>query len=399
MTRVSIVRVEGRDRECVSAAVRQAVSLAGGLADLIRPGMRVMVKPNLVAPPASTEAGACTSPLVCQAVADLVRELGARPVIAESSARGADTEAAFRIMGYEALRQQGYEVVDLKKDRTVRVKLAAGRVLEEVTTFESVTRMDAIISVPVLKTHDQGGATLSLKNLKGLVTDAEKRRIHLEGMFEGAVDLASHFRPVFAVVDGLIGQEGMGPLMGLPVELGLVLAGRDLVAVDATTGRLMGFEADEVPITQAAAARGLGTADLMEIEVTGEALASVRRRFVRCEEDHRIDQEGVTIVHSEGTCTGCRNGLLSSLFDMRADGTLRRARGLTVVVGPTAIPQGIPQELLVGIGTCAPAEARRLPRFVRGCPPNNVDIVRALGEGPPSGMGSRDCASDALPGS
>jgi uncharacterized protein (DUF362 family) len=385
MTKVSIVRVGGRDRDQVAAAVRRAVSLAGGLADLIRPGMLVIVKPNLVAPPSSADAGACTSPLVCQAVADLVRELGARPVIAESSARGADTEAAFRVMGYEEFRRQGYAVVDLKQDKTVRLRIADGRVLEEITTFELVTRADAIISLPVLKTHDQGQVTLALKNLKGLVTDAEKRRIHLEGMFEGTVDLVSQFKPIFAVVDGMIGQEGMGPLMGLPVELGLVIAGRDLVAVDATAGRIMGFEAEEVPITKAAAARGLGTLDEQQIEVVGEPVHSVRRRFVRCEEDHRIDREGVRIIHSLGTCTGCRNGLLSSLFDMRADGILGRARGFTIIAGPAPIPEGIPQEELVSIGSCSLPEARRLPRYVRGCPPNNVDIVRAISGAPGPG--------------
>jgi uncharacterized protein (DUF362 family) len=340
--------------------------------------MRVMIKPNMVAPPTSAEAGACTSPLVCQAVADVVSELGARPVIAESSARGADTEAAYRIMGYEALRRQGYEVVDLKQDKTVQVRLAGGRILREIITFELVTRMDAIISVPVMKTHDQGQVTLSLKNLKGLVSDGDKRRIHLEGMFEGAVDLVSHFRPVFTVVDAIVGQEGMGPLLGMPVEMGLVLAGRDLVAVDSIAGRIMGFAPQEVPITKAAADRGLGTLDESRIEVVGEQVADVQRRFVRCEEDDRIDSEGIEVVHSEGTCTGCRNGLLSSLFDMRADGTLERARGVTVIAGPTPVPEGVPQEMLVSVGSCSVPEAKRLLRYVRGCPPNNVDIVRAL---------------------
>jgi uncharacterized protein (DUF362 family) len=378
MTTVSIVKVAGKDRARVAAGVRQAIGMAGGMADLIRPGMRVMIKPNMVAPPPSAEVGACTSPLVCQAVADVVKEMGAHPIIAESSARGADTEAAYRIMGYDALRAQGYEVVDLKQDKAVRMPLVGGRVLSDITTFELVTRMDAIISVPILKTHDQGQITLALKNLKGLVIDADKRRIHQIGMFEGAVDLVSHFKPVFAVVDAIIGQEGMGPLLGLPVEMGLVVAGRDLVAVDAIAGRVMGFAPDEVPITVTAAARGLGTMDEAAIRVVGEPVASVARRFVRAEEDHRIDAEGISIIHSEGTCTGCRNGLLSSLFDMRADGSLAKARGLTIVAGPTRLPAGVPQEYLIGIGSCALPEAKELPSFVKGCPPNNVDIIRAL---------------------
>jgi uncharacterized protein (DUF362 family) len=378
MPRVSIVRVDRQDPDQVRAGVRRAVELAGGFADAIRPGMLVLVKPNLVAPPPSAQAGACTSALVCRAVADLVRALDAKPIIAESAARGADTEAAYQVMGYEDLRLQGYAVVDLKRDRIVRVQIADGRILREITTFELVTHADAIISVPVMKTHDQGQVTLSLKNLKGLVTDADKRRIHQLGMFEGTVDLVRHFRPVFTVVDGLIGQEGIGPLLGLPVELGLILAGRDLVAVDATAGRVMGFEAEEVPITAAAGARGLGVLDATRIEVVGESVDAVRRRFVRCEEDHRIDQEGVRIIHSEGTCTGCRNGLLSSLFDMQGDGTIERARGMTVVAGPEPLPLGIPQEYLISVGSCAFPEARRLPRHVKGCPPNNVDIIRAL---------------------
>jgi uncharacterized protein (DUF362 family) len=378
MTKVSIVKVAGRDRERIGVGVRRAVEMAGGLADRIRPGMRVMIKPNLVAPPPSAESGACTSPLVCQAVADVVRDLGAAPIIAESSARGADTEAAYRIMGYDALRGLGYEVVDLKSDKVVQVKATNGRILTEIATFELVTQVDAIISVPVMKTHDQGQITLALKNLKGLVTDGDKRRIHLEGMFEGATDLVAHFKPVFAVVDAVIGQEGMGPLLGMPVEMGLVLAGQDLVAVDAIAGRVMGFAPDEVPITKAAAERGLGTLDESKIEVVGERVADVRRRFVRCEEDDRIDSAGIEVVHSEGTCTGCRNGLLSSLFDMKADGTLDRARGVTVIAGPTPIPDGVPQEMLISVGSCSLPEARRLLRYVRGCPPNNVDIVRAL---------------------
>jgi len=384
MTKVSIVKVAGRDRERIAVGVRRAVEMAGGLAKRIRPGMRVMIKPNLVAPPPSAESGACTNPLVCQAVADVVRDLGATPIIAESSARGADTEAAYRIMGYDALRGLGYDVVDLKKDTVVQVKVTNGRVLTEIATFELATQVDAIISVPVMKTHDQGQVTLALKNLKGLVTDGDKRRIHLEGMFEGATDLVAHFKPVFAVVDAVIGQEGMGPLLGMPVEMGLILAGADLVAVDAIAGRVMGFAPDEVPITRAAAERGLGTLDESEIEVVGEHVADVQRRFVRCEEDDRIDSAGIDVVHSEGTCTGCRNGLLSSLFDMKADGTLDRARGVTVIAGPTPIPDGIPQEMLVSVGSCSLPEARRLLRYVRGCPPNNVDIVRALLADPPS---------------
>jgi hypothetical protein len=63
---------------------------------------------------------------------------------------------------------------------------------------------------------------------------------------------------------------------------------------------------------------------------------------------------------------------------MQAAGTLERARGTTVIAGPTPFPEGIPQEMLVSVGSCSLPEAKRLLRYVRGCPPNNVDIIRAL---------------------
>ncbi|MFH1085358.1 MAG: DUF362 domain-containing protein, partial [Chloroflexota bacterium] len=188
---VAIARAErGADASAVAAAVRRAVALAGGLEDVVPAGGLALIKPNLVAPPPDPLCGACTSAAVCQALADLVIERGARAVIAESSARGLDTGVAMEIMGYTRLRAQGYDVVDLKRTPTVRVPVPGGRVLSDVVTFELALQADAILSVPVMKTHDQTDVSLSLKNLKGLVTDAEKRRIHQIGVFEGVADLA-----------------------------------------------------------------------------------------------------------------------------------------------------------------------------------------------------------------
>lgn len=364
--------------EIVGAAVRKAVALAGGLAGAIPRDGLVIIKPNLVAPPPSATSGACTSAAVCRALADLIAEWGARPVIAESSARGVDTEQVMEIMGYSDLRHEGYEVVDLKKTKTVKVPVPGGRVLGEVVTFEMALEAAAIISVPVMKTHDQTDVTLSLKNLKGLVTDAEKRRIHQLGVFEGTCDLVSLFKPAYAVVDGIMAQEGLGPVYGLPVETGLVLAGRDLVAVDAVASQVMGFDPCEVRLLTAAAARGLGTLETDRIEVRGERVQDVRRRFLRMEEDARVQQTGVRIIHAEGSCTGCRNGVLSSLFDMIQAGTIERARGLTIVTGGAVPSDEATPESVLPVGVCCPEWLKASPRYVKGCPPNNVDIVQAI---------------------
>lgn len=376
---VAIVRTPARPSpEEVNAAVRQAVELAGGLGGVVSKGALVLIKPNLVAVPPSPEAGACTRASVCKALADMVMELGGRPVIAESSARGIDTEQVMEVMGYSRLRQEGCEVVDLKRTQTVKVPVPDGAVLKEVTTFELALQAQAIISVPVMKTHDQTDVSLSLKNLKGLVTDAEKRRIHQLGIFEGVCDLNALFRPAFAVVDGITAQEGLGPVYGLPVEMNLILAGRDLVAVDAVTSAVMGFDPQEVRLIRMAAARGLGALSAEEIQVLGERVEDVRRRFLRMEEDERVQLRDIQVLHAEGSCTGCRNGVLSSLFDMIRAGTIERARGMCIVTGGALPPSGTPEDRVVPVGVCCPEELKALARYVKGCPPNNVDIVEAI---------------------
>ena len=369
---------QGADSASVTAAVRRAVALAGGLERAVPVGRLALIKPNLVAPPPDPLCGACTSALVCRALADLVIERGARAVIAESSSRGVDTEAVMKTMGFTRLRELGYEVVDLKRTPTVRVPVPGGRVLSEVVTFELAMQADAILSVPVMKTHDQTDVSLSLKNLKGLVTDAEKRRIHQLGVFEGVADLATLFRPTFALVDGIHAQEGLGPVYGLPVEMGLVAAGYDLLATDAVVSQVMGFDPAEIPLLRVAAERGLGTLALDHIAIVGEQLADVQRRFMRMEEDDRLRIEGVQIIHAEGSCTGCRNGVLSSLFDMVQAGTIAQARGVTIVTGGAEPPAGVPPERVVPVGICCPKHLRAWPHYVNGCPPNNVDIVKAI---------------------
>ncbi|MFH1085807.1 MAG: DUF362 domain-containing protein, partial [Chloroflexota bacterium] len=191
-------------------------------------------------------------------------------------------------------------------------------------------------------------------------------------------DLATLFRPTFALVDGVHAQEGLGPVYGLPVEMGLVVAGRDLVAVDAVTSQAMGFDPRQILLLRTAAERGLGVLALEEISVVGERVADVRRRFMRMEEDDRLRIEGVRIIHAEGSCTGCRNGVLSSLFDMIQAGTIAQARGVVIVTGGAEPPTDVPAERVVPVGVCCPRHLRAWPRYVNGCPPNNVDIVQAI---------------------
>jgi uncharacterized protein (DUF362 family) len=305
--------------------------------------------------------------------------MGARPVIAESSAVGVDSDKVIGESGYAGLREKGYEVVNLKAKGSPYVELASenGKVFENLQCWELVQQAQVVISVPKLKTHDQTEMTCSIKKLKGLLTDQGKRAMHQEGLFEGVVDLMTAVKPKLAVVDATVCQEGLGPIFGRPVEMNLVLAGKDLVAVDATCARLIGYEPQETLLTVNAAGRGLGVMEADDIEIVGRPLAAVKRRFLRAVEDNPVEVEGFQIIHGEAACTGCRNTVMSALVDMRNSDQLMYLPGVTVATGGAPFPEGVSADNIVTVGKCMP-EQSRTARHVKGCPPNNALVVKAI---------------------
>jgi len=379
-TKVSIVKGPEQPTEPdINRMVRKAVALAGGLKDIISPGDSVIIKPNLVYPaPSST--GATTDYRVCKAIATMVKEVGANPVIAESSAIGVDTEKVFQVGSYDELRKAGFAMIDLKKSKVVTVPVPRGRVVKELSLPEEVVNAKVIISVPVMKTHDQCLATLSIKNMKGVLPDTLKKKFHTTyGVFQAVADLNTVVKPAFTVVDGIVGMEGLGPVFGTPVEMDLIIAGKDPVAVDTIAGLVMGIEPHLVETTKYAAELGLGVMDPDLIQVVGEPLARVKRRFkLACEAVPETIPypEGFELIFNEKACTGCRNGVLSVLRDLSVEGKLDLVRNLRVIAGQ--IEQSPVKEkpiLLVGVCT---SRFKDCGVFVKGCPPNNVDIISAI---------------------
>jgi uncharacterized protein (DUF362 family) len=357
---VSIVKTKPQPEYVkIRRAVQQSLDLIGGISDIVKPGHLVLINPSWVAPPVERQAGCITIPEVTRAVADIVKDTGARPVIAESSAVGVNSEKVVQESGYRQLREIGYEVIDLKSlKNTVNMPAENPKVFNSIETWELVKQADVIISVPKLKTHDQTEMTCSIKKLKGLLTDKAKKAMHQEGLFDGVIDLLSAVKPRLAVVDAIVCQEGVGPVFGKPVEMNLVLAGKDLVAVDAVCAELIGYQPREVLLTVNAAARGLGVMDLDRIE------------------DEPVQMEGFRLIYGEAACTGCRNTVMSALIDMRNADQLMYLPGVTVVTGDAPLPADVPLEDIVTVGLCM--KEKKTDRHVKGCPPNNFLVVKAI---------------------
>ncbi len=377
-TKVSIVKTGAKPTYAkIRETVEEAINLIDGIQDIIKPGDLVLVNPSWVAPPVEREAGCITVPEVARAVADIVQQMGARAVIAESSAIGVDSSKVIQQSGYQELIEMGYEVVDLKSQKVhVDMAVEGGKVFGSVECWELVQQADVIISVPKLKTHDQTEMTCAIKKLKGLLTDKAKKAMHQEGLFEGVIDLLSAAKPRLAVVDAIICQEGVGPVFGKPVEMNLILAGKDLVAVDAVCARLIGYRPQEILLTVNAAARGLGTMDAEQIDLVGEPLENVKRRFLRSVEDSPVEVEGFQLIHDDATCTGCRNTVMSALIDMRNADQLMYLPGVTVLTGGASLPKDADPDSVVTVGLCM--LDNKSERHVKGCPPNNALVVKAI---------------------
>ncbi len=158
--------------------------------------------------------------------------------------------------------------------------------------------------------------------------------------------------------------------------MNLVLAGKDLVAVDAVCAQLIGYEPQEILLTINAAARGLGVWHPEQIEVKGETLDDVKRRFLRSIEDDPVNMEGFHLIHGEATCTGCRNTVMSALIDMRNADQLMYLPGVTVLTGDAPLPADVAREDIVTVGLCM--KENKTARHVKGCPPNNYLVVEAI---------------------
>jgi len=372
------------DAKEIEASVRKAIELAGGLPDKIKSGDTVIIKPNLVSPN-PPESAVDTDPRVCKAIANMVRELGAKPIIAESSGVGIDTDESIQVAGYGKLREEGYEVINLKEKgiETVKVSVPKGKALKEVSLPRVVVEARAVISVPKMKIHDQTEVTLSLKNMKGILPDVLKRKFHTTfGIMRGVADLMTVAKPDLAVVDGIVAMEGLGPVFGEPVEMGLIIAGEDPVAVDAVTSEIMGVAPADYSVVHTAALAGVGIDDLSEIEIIGEPIANVKRRFktsVEAIEEKIHFPEGFQVLIDEKACTGCRNQVLSSLVDMNDAGVLGEAAGWTIVCGKfDELPDVANVEKLLLVGACL-SRFKDQANFVEGCPPNSTDVTRGLG--------------------
>lgn len=247
-------------------------------------GKRVLLKPNLVEFESSTVIN--TDATIIAAAVELFHRLGAADVrIGEGPGHRRDTLDLADDARYRATIPKFESIfTDLNRDDVSPIKGFADE--KEFYFPNTVLGADLIVSLAKMKTHHWAGATLSMKNLFGLVPGAiygwPKNKLHYIGIPRSVAELSRHFRNTYAIVDGVVGMEGNGPIQGTPKPAGVLVMGHDLVAVDSTCCRIMGIDPEKVEYLRLAA--DLGHVHTGRIDQRGETIASVQTNFALIDE-------------------------------------------------------------------------------------------------------------------
>ncbi|MBU4252030.1 MAG: DUF362 domain-containing protein [Candidatus Omnitrophica bacterium] len=276
--KVSVVKCDTYEPKIVEQAVRDTVDLLGGIANFIKPGSRVLVKPNLLMSK-GPECAITTHPEVVRAVIHLLQEINCKIVVGDGpSVWGQyieNVEEVYKITGISGVcRDEGVQLVNFDK-RRMRNKFPLTVWLDE---------CDYLISLPKFKTHEFTLITGAIKNLFGLVSGTYKTELH-KNYFAPAefakilVDIYQEARPALTIIDGILAMEGDGPATGgITRQLGLLLAGSDCVALDTVMAKIMGIANYEVLTTKEAAMRGLGENKIDRIKIEGEDIDKLNIR-------------------------------------------------------------------------------------------------------------------------
>ena len=399
------------DRQEIDSMVRRAVDLAGGLQSKISKGSHVVLKPNLFAPfppPISVDRRVISS------MVRLAREAGAKRVTVIEGVsmgtlmkrvrpsatpcgmnRGFKTAEIMQMLGIKReVEEAGGEVMSVEDAEKVEVNIKGGIALHRVNYPKVVLDADCFINMPAMKTHTMTMVTLSLKNLQGLLDERGRYYSHRDDLQQHMVDISKIRRPDLVLLDGLLGMEGMGAGEGgTAVEMGVIMASYDCVALDSIASMCMGIENPlVVSTTRLAAHDGLGTANPFMIEVAGETIASVKKKFqLPATYTMPIDSLVTGLypnidVYIGGACSTC--WLMAAL----AESTLAKVpQRFSLIVG---VDPKIPPQLRTDLahtfflGECALAtggdllELRNamqlagIDRFLGGCPPYEQSLVK-----------------------
>lgn len=274
---VAVVRCKTYNVEAVKPALEEALNAVNGL-DFVMPGMKIIIKPNLVSFK-KPDAAATTHPALLEALVGMLLARGAAVTIGDSP--GGPHSLPLQNRVYAATGMDRVEKLGAKLNRNMNEKTVdfpEGKVLKNFTYTEYLAEADAIIDFCKLKSHGMLGMSAAVKNLFGTIPGLKKPEVHYKFQNDAEfadmlVDLNEYFKPRLAICDAVVGMEGNGPTAGTPRQIGAIIASKSTYYADVVGAELIGMNIDGLPTLQAAYERGFAPASSKNLRVYGDIRA------------------------------------------------------------------------------------------------------------------------------
>ena len=304
---VSVVQIKN---DQLAYAVEKAMDLLGGIGTVTKSKEKIMLKPNLLA----ADPRYTTNPAVVKILAQMLKKSGKEVLIGEGSAAASD----FNIKGTEVYRTKNRKILDgmqkfvyeklgyvdlakslgvplinLHSGDMVDVPVSNGYVFNKITLNRSLTDIDLLCSVPMMKTHSLATVTLGMKNLIGVypgtVYYSVRAWLHDQAHGRGSpgvayetIDVVKANKLGLTIIDASWAVEGQGPTMpGKRFKMNLIVAGTNPLATDMVAAKIMGFEISEIATFAWAHNAGMKPIAVDEIEVRGAKISDVKKEFLK----------------------------------------------------------------------------------------------------------------------
>ncbi|MGM0652518.1 MAG: DUF362 domain-containing protein [Bacillota bacterium] len=271
---VSINRCSSYHLQTVTKSLTELFKPWNGISYFIKPGQKILLKPNLLAATEPEEA-VTTHPVIIKALAILIQ--GVKGIVYIGDSPGVDDlDLVFSKTGMKKVAEETNSTIirfDHNKNKDYYInsdhqKYELASILDE---------MDLVINTAKLKTHPLTGLTAAVKNTYGCIVGKKKARLHVEhpmplDFSKLVLDVYLAVKPGLSIIDAVISMEGVGPRSGNPRHTGLLMASPNAIALDRAAVEITGFSIDQVPPLVSARKRGLRGTYLNDFALKGLSL-------------------------------------------------------------------------------------------------------------------------------
>lgn len=273
--RVSLQALDDYAPDRVKDSLLQLLSPLGNIESFVKPGQKVLVKPNLLAgkPP---EKAVTTHPEIVRQVILLCQGAGGNVSVGDSPGLGKPETVARKCGIMDVIESTGARFAEFSESIPITLETGTFHHLE---VAKDALDADVIINLPKLKTHQMMGYTGAIKNMFGLVVGMRKVRLHLQAGTDKAffalmlLELADRFKPSLSIMDAVVGMEGNGPGNGDPVKIGALLASADPLALDTVATKMVGLSQECVWTQRVAVSSRRPGSKINEVEICGVPLS------------------------------------------------------------------------------------------------------------------------------